>query len=67
MTGREVAEHLAVSLATVERLVRAGELTKVRVGGSIRFEACDVDALVERGKQHDDLHGERAVPSERDR
>lgn len=51
LTVQEVAERLAVSLATVRRLTRAGELTKVVIGGSIRFEPLDVEALIERGKQ----------------
>ena len=51
LTVRDVAERLAISLATVQRLARAGELTKVTIGGSVRFEPGDVDGLVERGKR----------------
>ena len=40
-----------MSLATVRRLTRSGELTKVRIGGSVRFEPVDVEALIARGKQ----------------
>jgi excisionase family DNA binding protein len=51
LTVQEVAERLAVSLATVRRLTRAGALTRVVIGGSVRFEPVDVEALIERGKQ----------------
>lgn len=47
---REVAERLGVSTRTVERLAKAGELVRVRIGGSTRFSAADVDALVERSR-----------------
>jgi excisionase family DNA binding protein len=40
-----------VSPSTVRRLMKTGELTKIRVGGSVRLEPADVSALVERGKQ----------------
>jgi excisionase family DNA binding protein len=45
------AARLAVSLTTVQRLAHAGELTKVTIGGSVRFEAGD-GVLMERGKRH---------------
>jgi excisionase family DNA binding protein len=47
---REVAAMLAVSTPTVWRLVRAGELRAVRVGGSTRFLQSDVESLIEHGK-----------------
>lgn len=49
MTTREVAGMLAISAQTVRRLVRAGELRAVRVGGSVRFRIDDVAELVRRG------------------
>jgi excisionase family DNA binding protein len=49
MTTREVAGLLAISAQTVRRLVRAGDLRAVRVGGSVRFRTDDVAELVRRG------------------
>ena len=34
----EAAERLAVSLTTLRRLVRSGEVPALRVGGSLRFD-----------------------------
>lgn len=53
MTTIAVAQRLAVSPATVKRLSRNGELRRVAVGGSVRFQAADVEALIERGKRDD--------------
>lgn len=50
LTIKQVAERLGLSLATVRRLTRAGELTRIVIGGSIRFEPVDVEALIERGR-----------------
>ena len=49
LTVQEVARRLAVSRWTVYRLVRTGDLQKIRVGGSIRFRAADVETLIQRG------------------
>ena len=48
---RDVAEALGVSTRTVERLATTGELKRIRIGGSTRFSAADVEALVERSRQ----------------
>jgi excisionase family DNA binding protein len=44
----EVAENLALSVATVRRLVRSGQLASIRIGGSVRFRLEDVSGLIER-------------------
>lgn len=49
LTVDQVAEGLAISTATVYRLVAAKELPKVRIGGSTRFRVADVETLIERG------------------
>ncbi len=49
LTVEEVASRLAVSRWTVYRLVRAGDLNRIRVGGSTRFRLADVKTLIERG------------------
>lgn len=48
-TRREVAELLKVSVRTVERWEAAGLITPLRIGGTVRFRAEDVDALVTAG------------------
>jgi excisionase family DNA binding protein len=53
LTFHEVAKRLAVSPATVRRLVRSGELTKVVIGGSVRVEPSEVEALIARGRRED--------------
>ena len=42
----DVADELAVSLSTVKRLVRAGELPVVRVGSSVRVRPDDLRRYV---------------------
>ena len=37
-TRREVADVLGVSLSTVQRLIRKGEIEYLRVGGQIRID-----------------------------
>lgn len=49
LTVAEAAAWLAVSRATVNRLATAGQLRKVKIGGSARFRARDVVDLIERG------------------
>ena len=49
---REVAERLSCSPRTVDRLVNAGKLTRVKVLGAIRFRLSQVQTLV-NGGNHD--------------
>ena len=49
---KDVAEKLACSLRTVDRLVNAGRLTRVKVLGGIRFRLSQVQILMNGGK-HD--------------
>jgi excisionase family DNA binding protein len=41
------AEYLGVSRATVERLVRRGELPVVKIGGSTRYDVGDLDSYID--------------------
>lgn len=50
MRRRTAAALLSVSTTTIDRLVRAGKLPAVRVGGSIRFVLSDVEAFVAKQK-----------------
>jgi excisionase family DNA binding protein len=48
LTVEEVISRLAVSRATLYRLVRAGELRALKIGRVTRFRASDVQAFIER-------------------
>lgn len=45
-TKRQVAERLQVSVRTVERLVRAGELTPCQIGRAVRFSERQIEAYL---------------------
>jgi excisionase family DNA binding protein len=49
---REVAEKLSCSTRTVDRLVIAGRLTRVKIMGGIRFRLSQVQILM-NGGNHD--------------
>jgi excisionase family DNA binding protein len=49
---KQVAETLACSLRTVDRLVNAGRLTRVKILGAIRFRLSQVQILM-NGGNHD--------------
>ncbi len=51
LTYREAAEALAVSEATVKRLVRSGDLRPVKVASSPRISPDELVAYVERLRQ----------------
>lgn len=42
----DAAEYLAVSISTLNRLRRGGQLAAVRVGGSWRYDPTDVAAYI---------------------
>jgi len=50
LTVREVAERLAICIATVYRLCERGALPHVRVSNAIRVRPADVDAFLTRGQ-----------------
>jgi excisionase family DNA binding protein len=49
---KQVADMLACSLRTVDRLVNAGRLTRVKIMGGIRFRLSQVQILM-NGGNHD--------------
>jgi excisionase family DNA binding protein len=51
LTKLQVAALLEVSGRTVDRLASAGELQRIRIGGSTRFRVADVQALVDRSAE----------------
>jgi len=48
LTPAEVAAELRISSPTVYRLIATGELRAARVGGQLRIERADVEALLAR-------------------
>ena len=48
---KQVAEVLACSLRTVDRLVAAGRLTRVKILGGIRFRWSQVQMLMNGGNR----------------
>lgn len=48
-TAAEVAEHLAISDATLQRWVADRGVPVHRIGRTLRFRLSEVDAWVERG------------------
>lgn len=52
---KQVAAKLACSLRTVDRLVNAGRLTRVKILGGIRFRFSQVQSLINGGNH--DLQG----------
>jgi excisionase family DNA binding protein len=47
MAPRDIAEYLHVSIAVVYRLIRAGSLGAVKVGGQYRISPAAVQRLLE--------------------
>lgn len=47
LTTEQTAQALGVSPRTVRRLAAAGELPRVRIGGSVRFRSSDIDGHLE--------------------
>lgn len=48
LTLRQVAGRLQVSMSTIHRRIKAGELPTVRIGRSLRVRPEDLDAYIER-------------------
>jgi excisionase family DNA binding protein len=46
---REAADRLRVSVATVYRIMKAGGLEPVRVGGAVRIRAEEVERIARQG------------------
>lgn len=47
LTVKEVASYLQTSKQQVRRMIQSGELTAVRVGGSIGFRAAALETWLE--------------------
>jgi excisionase family DNA binding protein len=46
LTRDATAAYLSVSTRTIDRLVRAGDLTTYRIGGHRRFRIEDIDSFI---------------------
>lgn len=46
LTRREASEYLAISPRKLDSLVADGELPRVKIGTSVRFEKSDLDAFI---------------------
>ena len=62
LTANQVAERLAISRATLYRLMGKGKIAPVRLGAAVRFRPEDVDKLIEESldKPDPDAWGPRA-------
>jgi excisionase family DNA binding protein len=52
MTVVDVSRLLRCSTLTVYRWERAGRLRGIRVGGLLRFQAEDIDRLIDEGRSN---------------
>ena len=48
-TMSEVCDKLRLSPSTVRRITRAGLIPHIRVAGSVRYKAADVDQILAEG------------------
>jgi excisionase family DNA binding protein len=51
LTVKEAAEMLSLSERTIQRYLKSGELSCVRLGRSVRIELKDLEEFVEKKKQ----------------
>ena len=52
LTRKEVAEHLRISVRTVDRMIASGQLPVRRVLGGVRFLRSDIEDYLKRETQH---------------
>lgn len=45
------AEMLSVSVRTIERMMAAGQLTKVKIRGAVRLRVSEIKAFLEGGAE----------------
>jgi excisionase family DNA binding protein len=55
----ETSERLAVSSFTVRRLIKAGQVSAVRVGRRVLIRSCEIQRIIASGK-----HAEAAMHAE---
>lgn len=50
LTRIDVAERLGVSMKTVDRMLRRGELRAIRLGAAVRIDPRDVEDLIREAR-----------------
>src|SRR2546426_12671792 len=63
LTTEEVLAYLQVNLRTVYRLIKAGKIPAVRVGGQWRFRKRDIDAWLDSQRPRGGPRPAPALPS----
>lgn len=51
MTTEEAAEYLGITPRHVRRFRQERVLRAIKIGGSVRFDIADLDALIEAGRE----------------
>ena len=51
LSKKEVAELFSVSVRSVERLAARGKLTKVKIGGCVRFRSSEIQEVANGERQ----------------
>ena len=51
LTTKQTCEYLQVSVTTLWRITKRGELTPVRVGGRCQFDVKDLDRFIRRQRR----------------
>jgi excisionase family DNA binding protein len=54
-----VAETLDMSISTIRRLIRDGQLDSIRIGSLVRVPASSLEAFLKAGKQHSRRRGKK--------
>jgi excisionase family DNA binding protein len=54
-----VAEFLDISISTVRRLIRNGELKAIRIGASVRITEASLDRLLNAGRPRSTPRGKK--------
>ena len=50
LTAREAAESLAISERTLWDLTRRGEIPRLKIGASVRYDLRDLQAFIDKRK-----------------
>ena len=51
LSKKEVAEAFSVSVRSIERLAARGKLTKVKIGGCVRFKLNEIEDVLQGERQ----------------
>ena len=65
LTSREVCQELRISASTLSRIVAAGELVCLRIGGQLRFTRADLESYLQGARERPGQ--KRSTPPEKPR